>query len=157
MTDQVKEAITAAKEVAKASEPLQQKLVEMADAIQAGIIKIAPEAMDITLSVTRAGCLISVISWSAFMLLAGYILKKSFSSFMENQEGYTNYRSASVADEEKYKKYRDFDDYCVMYFIPAFLVGVPFIIAIFHSPLWEFVGAFEPKIYLAHQLIAKVL
>jgi len=122
---------------------LENKLVTMLDAIQNGaveiggaMVKYSPDIADALLTVVRLDCVASIFYpavWLLLLSVCGLFLSKHWNASWEASDGAIN-------------------------IVALIFLLIGFVIAgLFFLNFWSWVGVFEPKLYVAHMLVKKVM
>jgi hypothetical protein len=117
------------------------KLLEIINQIQAGVVAHAPEAANLALQAVSYDGWYSLIigfSWLALSLILYYIAKR-YVYYIKNCE-----------------KKNESDEIALGLLVCAIVIILIFA-AIELFDFWNWVQAFNPKLYLAHEIIQKVL
>lgn len=174
MTDKTTKIIEKTVEIASNnSDAIQNKVVGMLDALQNGavelgsqVVKYTPEVVDAGLWVVRIDGLNSLF-WSLIcFLFCSVVLYKIIPKAIKHHNDYCSYRNANSygrTPEEKdewtrVKSYKDSYDKSVLCWgivTVATMAIVPAILTL--TKVWQWVAVFEPKLYLAKQIIASVV
>lgn len=120
------------------TELLSGKLLEVINQIQLQVIAKAPAALDMALSVTRINCIINIGYFITYLLLT--IISITIS--------YKCYKNFEINKKEIQIPVALFS----IMFAGLFSIGV-----CGYFNLWNILGIFEPKLYLAHLVMAKFL
>lgn len=116
------------------------KALEIVNTLQNTLMTHGGEAVQLGLATVRITC-ISYLMSSFIAMIGGVLL--------------------FVASGNFYKKYKKdkFDDTNITLSIICFLIGCLFILPAIggFGYIWNWVGIFDPKLYLAHQVIGKVV
>lgn len=135
-----------------AADQLTGKLLDIINQVQSGIVAHAPDAVNLVLASTQIDCLQSIIlSFIGVIvsIICGFIIFKI--------------QKKIDADKKDNKPYHErltwIEPEAVL---PALFAGLSGSIILVISvitllDIWNWVGLFNPKLYLAHQIIAKVM
>lgn len=157
MDKTVQTVTEAAKQVAVATKPLQDKLIEVIDQIQASIIKVAPDALNITLEVTRMNCLVHILEYIMVCIVFGIPGSICLLKLITHIKGYINWRTFEGDKAEPFRKYKNSDDTAFFLVFPALFCSIVIASNLYYINFWYFIGVLEPKLYLAKELVNKVL
>jgi hypothetical protein len=123
------------------TDQLASKLLDIINQVQAGIVAHAPDALNIVLQTVRIDA-ISRFIYASCLLLGVVILSGIF-----------------VRINKKKDKDGDMREGVAVYCVLAGFFGTVFIILAFSQlfNVWQYVAIANPKLYLAHQIVQKVM
>ena len=143
--------------VAASALDIDQKIIEIIDRIQSGVVQHAPAAMDLALNVVRVD--------SAAQIATGFLLFLAFLGGLlccrnaaRYAIGLNRWQSLSPPDDEPYRKYRKSEPIILASVgaaVPLLIVGLHGINRLFS--VWNWVGVFYPELRLAKDVFDAVM
>lgn len=134
------------------TELLTNKFLEIINQLQTTVTAHGQEAVNLALAAIQQDGFSSLFDGSLFAIIA--IICAIISRYF-----YKNWVTRSV--EEKKKQYCDREDVSHLFAfmsIPAFIGALAFIVVLLtFGCYWNYVEIFNPKVYLAHEIIQHVL
>lgn len=130
------------------TDQITNKIVSMLDQIQAGVTNVAPQAIELVLKAITYDGISSLIN-SSVLFLVGCLFAG------------IGYKLFKLGRKQALKEYGDADMKISFYMSSLFTSGgslLLVIISIFQlTDYWTYVSIFDPKVYLAHEVIEKVI
>jgi hypothetical protein len=133
-----------------ATDQLTNKMLEIINQLQQGVISHAHDALNLMLSVTRINGIESIAIGIITLMLNIIIIKFMLNTYKKVKE----YNNSITNPSEK----KDHDDYIPLYAGCALILffSIPACVCLLLD-IWNYIAIFEPKLYLAHQIIEKVI
>jgi hypothetical protein len=134
------------------TDQLAGKVLEIINQVQSGIITHAPDAVSLVLASTQVSCFQRL-----FWCFCGLLIVTAFIIILFKMKARIDKDKKSV--EPHYERLRWSDDgvqisLCAM-FVLGTIIGIGSLIGFFS--IWNWVGIINPKLYLAHEIIQKVM
>lgn len=143
------------------SDQITNKIVSMLDQIQAGVTNVAPQAIDLMLKVVSVKGIIHIATGIFFLCIAifcaviVYKIILGYKEYEKQRKEIENKIQLGLLSYEDRKFEQDISHSMAIFGICG--VVSFFISAVFLLNLWNYIAIFNPKLYLANEVIEKVI
>lgn len=135
-----------------ATDQLTGKLLEIINQVQASVIAHAPDAINLILAAVQQDGISNILPGIIALVLLMICVYTGI-------KFYKKWDKANELDKQKHRYDREDNFPLLIPMVPACLIG--FICFLFMFPsifsYWNYVEIFNPKVYLAHEIIQKVV